>query len=106
MIYLTALITALAVPPASIAQTFELNKHGMLVTYPNGDVISAGISGDARLDKANGQTEYGYWQEEGNSIVIHLANRVIRINNRESRGDRISGYCILKGEAVLDRLCW
>jgi hypothetical protein len=60
MIYLTALITALAVTPASIAQTFEFNKHGMLATYPNGDVISAGASGDARLDRANGQTEYGY----------------------------------------------
>ena len=60
MIYLTALITARAVTPASTAQSFELNKHGMLVTYPNGDVISASASGDARLDKANGQTEYGY----------------------------------------------
>jgi hypothetical protein len=106
MIYLMALITALAIPLASIAQTLELNKHGMLVTYPNGDVISVGVSGDARLDKANGLTEYGYWQEDGSSIVIHLANRVIRINNRQSRGDRISGYCILKGEAVPDRLCW
>jgi hypothetical protein len=59
-----------------------------------------------RLDKANGQSEYGYWQEDRSSIVIYLANRVIRINNPRDRSNRISGYCILKGEAVPDHLCW
>lgn len=88
---------------SALAQTFERNTHGLKISYPSGDILYLGNSGDSRLEKSGGRSEYGYWQVSGGEALARFPSGTIRIS---APGERVSGYCILRGQAVPDKLCW
>jgi hypothetical protein len=103
-----ALMTFISLMPYSVlAQTIEYNQHGTLITYPSGDVISVGRSGDARMDFPGGRTEYGTWKWVNGVLMVFLSNRTISLPMLSRRpAEKVSGYCILRGKVVPDRYCY
>ena len=94
-------------PVEALAQTIEYNQHGTLITYPNGDVISVGKSGDARMDFQSGRVEYGTWRWVNGVVTVFLSNRTISLPMLSRRSaEKVSGYCILRGKVVPDRYCY
>ena len=103
-----ALMAFISLTPCSVlAQTIEYNQHGTLITYPNGDVISVGRSGDARMDFSGGRSEYGTWKWVNGVLTVFLSNRTISLPMLTRRSaEKVSGYCILRGKVVPDRYCY
>ena len=94
-------------PVEAPAQTIEYNQHGTLITYPNGEVISVGKSGDARMDFPNGRIEYGTWRWVKGVVTVFLSNRTVSLPMLSRRpAEKVSGYCILRGKVVADRYCY
>ena len=91
------------------AQSFESNEHGLRISYPNGEILFLGKSGDARFLFLNGTSEWGSWRQTDAAIVVTLQERTIRIPKAEIQPheyEKVSGYCILKGAVVPDHFCY
>ena len=91
------------------AQIFESNEHGLRISYPNGEILFLGKSGDARFLFLNGTSEWGSWRQTDAAIVVTLQERTIRIPKAEIQPheyEKVSGYCILKGAVVPDHFCY
>jgi hypothetical protein len=99
------LIIAIATSKPSFSQSIEYNSHGRRVTYPNGEILYLGKSGDAIFVLSNGYREYGSWSGSTGTTVVYLSGRTIRLPS-QGQSPRISGYCILKGQPVPDYLCY